>query len=203
MFRKNINPRGSFSLLWHDPKCSCANISLKIWYGNWENNTEQWITQSPWRFVFPTCRFFFPLTVVQKASLVCVHFFFPGPLFVVVEYAPNGNLRQFLKDRRPTREYTTALTLKDLVSFAYQVARGMEYLSSRKVRKSYGWLMITFFLRAENVTHRFDKRVCIFVAIHHGMIHLGGYDCSICTYSHAISCEWKIVNVPNELPPLG
>lgn len=57
-----------------------------------------------------------------------------GPLFVVVEYAPNGNLRQFLKDRRPTREYTTTLTLKDLVSFAYQVARGMEYLSSKKVR---------------------------------------------------------------------
>ncbi|XP_078358900.1 fibroblast growth factor receptor 4-like [Oculina patagonica] len=55
-----------------------------------------------------------------------------GPLFVVVEYAPNGNLRQFLKDRRPTREYTTSLTLKDLVSFAYQVARGMEYLSFKK-----------------------------------------------------------------------
>lgn len=55
-----------------------------------------------------------------------------GPLFVVVEYAPNGNLRQFLKDRRPTREYTTTLTLKDLVSFAYQIVRGMEYLSSKK-----------------------------------------------------------------------
>lgn len=55
-----------------------------------------------------------------------------GPLFVVVEYAPNGNLRQFLKDRRPTREYSTTLTLKDLVSFAYQILRGMEYLSSKK-----------------------------------------------------------------------
>ena len=58
---------------------------------------------------------------------------FLGPLFVVVEYAPNGNLRQFLKDRRPTREYTTSLKFKDLVSFAYQVVRGMEYLSSKKV----------------------------------------------------------------------
>ncbi|XP_068709972.1 fibroblast growth factor receptor 3-like isoform X1 [Montipora foliosa] len=55
-----------------------------------------------------------------------------GPLYVVVEYAPNGNLRQFLRDRRPTREYTTTLTLADLVSFGYQVVRGMEYLSSKK-----------------------------------------------------------------------
>ena len=58
---------------------------------------------------------------------------FSGPLYVVVEYAPNGNLRQFLRDRRPTREYQTTLTLMDLVSFAYQIVRGMEYLSSKKV----------------------------------------------------------------------
>ena len=73
---------------------------------------------------------------MQKSFISLSPIFFPGPLFVVVEYAPNGNLRQFLKDRRPTREYTTTLTLKDLVSFAYQVARGMEYLSSKKVRET-------------------------------------------------------------------
>ena len=72
-----------------------------------------------------------------------------GPLYVVVEFAPNGNLRQFLKERRPTREYPTTLTAvtdrwavrengstlthMDLVSFSYQVCRGMEYLSSKKV----------------------------------------------------------------------
>ena len=82
--------------------------------------------------------------------LNCYYFFTPsGPLYVVVEFAPNGNLRQFLMERRPTREIPTALTAltdrrpirgnlstvthMDLVSFSYQVCRGMEYLSSKKV----------------------------------------------------------------------
>ncbi|EFA11574.2 fibroblast growth factor receptor homolog 1 isoform X2 [Tribolium castaneum] len=65
-----------------------------------------------------------------------------GPLYVVVEYAPYGNLRDFLRQHRPSSGYEPAigleekekktLTQKDLVSFAYQVARGMEYLASRR-----------------------------------------------------------------------
>ncbi|XP_076261821.1 fibroblast growth factor receptor homolog 1-like isoform X2 [Rhynchophorus ferrugineus] len=65
-----------------------------------------------------------------------------GPLYVVVEYAPYGNLRDFLRQHRPSSGYEIAvgaeqkerktLTQKDLVSFAYQVARGMDYLSSRR-----------------------------------------------------------------------
>lgn len=63
-----------------------------------------------------------------------------GPLFVIVEYAPFGNLRDFLRQHRPSSGYELAvgekktLTQKDLVSFAYQVARGMEYLASRRVK---------------------------------------------------------------------
>jgi len=87
---------------------------------------------------------------------------------VIVEYAPHGNLRDFLRDRRPSAEYqrhqhaaspspssspasavaasaitthsaaaastTGLLTYNDLVSFGYQVARGVDYLASKLVR---------------------------------------------------------------------
>lgn len=63
-----------------------------------------------------------------------------GPLYVVVEYAAHGNLRDYLRNKRPSSGYeraigqeTNALTERDLVSFSYQVARGMEYLASKKV----------------------------------------------------------------------
>ena len=70
--------------------------------------------------------------------------FFSGPLFVVVEYAAHGNLRQFLQERRPGLEYHNdvdaqspkQLTVQDLLSFCYQVAKGMEFLSSKKVNIS-------------------------------------------------------------------
>uniref|UniRef100_A0A8C5LW42 Fibroblast growth factor receptor 3 n=1 Tax=Leptobrachium leishanense TaxID=445787 RepID=A0A8C5LW42_9ANUR len=64
-----------------------------------------------------------------------------GPLYVLVEYASKGNLREYLRTRRPPgMDYsfdtckipTEQLTFKDLVSCAYQVARGMEYLASQK-----------------------------------------------------------------------
>ncbi|XP_073430537.1 fibroblast growth factor receptor 3 isoform X4 [Dendrobates tinctorius] len=64
-----------------------------------------------------------------------------GPLYVLVEYASKGNLREYLRARRPPgMDYSfdtckipaEQLTLKDLVSCAYQVARGMEYLASQK-----------------------------------------------------------------------
>jgi serine/threonine protein kinase len=60
-----------------------------------------------------------------------------------MEYAPHGNLRDFLRQHLSSYGHDPAiitdlkekktLTQKDLVSFAYQVARGMEYLASRRV----------------------------------------------------------------------
>jgi len=70
-----------------------------------------------------------------------------GPLYVIVEYCAVGNLLNFLRDSRPKVDCSTnyeepnsrkcakkILTTQDLVQFALQVARGMMYLSERKVK---------------------------------------------------------------------
>ena len=68
---------------------------------------------------------------------------------MLVEYAAKGNLREYLRARRPPgTDYSfdtcrlpeEQLTFKDLVSCAYQVARGMEYLASQKVSGAGGWV---------------------------------------------------------------
>lgn len=67
-----------------------------------------------------------------------------GPLYVILEYAPHGNLRDVLRgqlaleyksktDSNSTFTNFKSLSQKDLLSFAYQTARGMEYLVSQRV----------------------------------------------------------------------
>lgn len=62
------------------------------------------------------------------------------PVFVIIEFVALGKLQTFLRNSRLEKNYSSAtsgksktLTSHDLVSFMYQVARGMEFLSSRGV----------------------------------------------------------------------
>lgn len=82
-------------------------------------------------------------TIGQHRNIInlvgaCTH---NGPLYVLVEFASQGNLRDYLRDRRPAgREYCGGtgeldpkpLELRDLVSVGFQVSRGMCYLASKK-----------------------------------------------------------------------
>lgn len=61
------------------------------------------------------------------------------PVFVIIEYVALGKLQTFLRNSRVEKNYNNmngkskTLTSQGLVSFMYQVARGMEFLSSRGV----------------------------------------------------------------------
>ncbi|XP_055300953.1 tyrosine kinase receptor Cad96Ca [Sitodiplosis mosellana] len=61
------------------------------------------------------------------------------PIFVILEYVNRGKLQTYLRNSRAERHYgnthgkSNILTSGDLTSFMYQVARGMDYLSSRGI----------------------------------------------------------------------
>ena len=79
-----------------------------------------------------------------------IQFLFPSPvsidpLLVLIEYVPYGDLLGYLRKSRglndtyfkdPDVKPQTSLTAEQLMRFAWQVADGMLYLSSRKV-----WLL--------------------------------------------------------------
>ena len=63
-------------------------------------------------------------------------------LWVIMEFCSNGNLLQFLRNRRDiyeaewkgvSKDPNNQLTMTDLLIAAYQVARGMDFLASRMV----------------------------------------------------------------------
>ena len=63
-----------------------------------------------------------------------------GPLHAIVEYAAHGNLREYLRERRPGTEAEDnprplePVSLLMLMSFCYQITKGMAFLASKKVK---------------------------------------------------------------------
>ena len=69
-------------------------------------------------------------------------FSFPDPLLVLIEYVPYGDLLGYLRKSRglndtyyrdPDVKPQTCLRAGQLLKFAWQIADGMSYLSSKKV----------------------------------------------------------------------
>ena len=67
-------------------------------------------------------------------------------LMLIIEFAPHGSLAKFLRKKREIYEPTwakettspeTEFTMADLAMEAYQVARGLEFLASRKVGRPF------------------------------------------------------------------
>lgn len=85
---------------------------------------------------------------------------------MVVEYTSQGNLREYLRARRPVGlEYWSSsrpvslgsLEIMELVSAAYQVARGMAYLASKKVSLQSYWMNLLDML---NLSLLMQEEVC-------------------------------------------
>ena len=71
--------------------------------------------------------------------------YFTGPLMVLIEYVPYGDLLGYLRKSRglndtyfedPDIKPQTNLTSEQLMKFAWQVADGMSYLSSIPVSRN-------------------------------------------------------------------
>lgn len=86
-----------------------------------------------------------PLSYFLLSLFLCRLVFYTGrhcDICVIIEYCPYGNMLQFLRNKRgiydstwlpPSDNPDKQFTMTDVVSAAFQVARGMEFLASRKV----------------------------------------------------------------------
>ena len=76
---------------------------------------------------------------------------FSAPLYMIMEYVPNGTLHDFIFQKRSAwieakqsgGAPKETLSAERILTFAFQVANGMEYLSSKHVsvgfKEALGW----------------------------------------------------------------
>ena len=81
--------------------------------------------------------------------------FLSEPLLVLIEYVPFGDLLGYLRKSRglndtyykdPDIKPKTSLTSQQLMKFAWQIANGMSYLSSKRVRNVLSYWTFIFCL---------------------------------------------------------
>lgn len=84
-----------------------------------------------------------------------LYFWIEDPFYIIMEYVAGGNMQQYLRKFRPSQQATNSEelvppTAKDLKSFALQISRGMEHLSSLNVSSVY-YTCITYFMFIERM----------------------------------------------------
>lgn len=84
-----------------------------------------------------------------------LYFWIEDPFYIIMEYVAGGNMQQYLRKFRPSQQATNSEelvppTAKDLKSFALQISRGMEHLSSLNVSSVY-YTSITYFMFIERM----------------------------------------------------
>ena len=61
-----------------------------------------------------------------------------GPLYLIIEFAEHGSLRNYLRSHRESKP---AQQFQILLSFGWQISKGMAYLEGLKVRfETFFWL---------------------------------------------------------------
>ena len=90
----------------------------------------------------------------------------PDPLLILIEYVPFGDLLGYLRKGRglndtyfkdPDIKPQTSLTSQQLIKFAWQIADGMSYLSSRFVRNS-----CFFAILLHNLEYCFEIKITLY-----------------------------------------
>jgi serine/threonine protein kinase len=79
--------------------------------------------------------------ILLEKTLRNLFVFFSGQVLIIVEYVPGGNLKDYLLNTRCKGKdiyenlapYSATLTSKDLLTFGYEIARGMSHLEQIKV----------------------------------------------------------------------